>query len=117
MPWRSNPCNENGGRAPRPGEYKLVRCPRRRGSGTFGTIACSINTASTISGVYSDTNGALHGFVRTAQGVITTFDAPGAGGTGFLQGTGGFGINTKGVIAGTYSDASNAFHGFLRTPK
>jgi hypothetical protein len=53
-----------------------------------------------------------HGFVRTPDGTITTFDAPGAG-TGLFQGTIPSGINPAGAIVGYYLDASYVFHGFL----
>lgn len=59
-----------------------------------------------------------HGFLRTPNGTITTFDAPGAG-TGSGQGT--FvstieGINPAGAISGIYTDANGVFHGFVRDP-
>ena len=56
-----------------------------------------------------------HGYVRAANGTITTFDAPGAG-TGAGQGTADGGINTAGDIAGYYLDAGYVIHGLLRTP-
>ena len=52
--------------------------------------------------------------MRTASGVITTFDAPGAG-SGSGQGTvGSVSINTGGVIAGYYADSTMVEHGFIR---
>lgn len=59
-----------------------------------------------------------HGFLRTPEGAITTFDAPGAG-TGSGQGT--FvssieGINPAGAISGGYTDDNNVLHGFVRDP-
>jgi hypothetical protein len=54
-----------------------------------------------------------HGFVRNADGLITTFDVPHAG-TGAGQGTIPNGNNRPGVIVGTYIDANGANHGFLR---
>jgi len=89
------------------------------GTGTFkgalGTAPISINTAGDIAGTYTDASGARHGFVRAANGTITTFDAPGAGtGTGMLQGTVGFSINDAGDIAGGYLDASAVLYGFMR---
>ena len=44
-----------------------------------------------------------HGFLRTAAGKITRFDAPGAG-TSKGQGTIPENINTNGDIAGLYID-------------
>jgi predicted membrane protein len=60
-----------------------------------------------------------HGFVRAANGTITTFSAPGAGTTPHggnygTAGTGSFSINTAGIIAGTYTDANFVAHGFVR---
>src|ERR1700685_2498560 len=51
-----------------------------------GTLAVSIDTAGDIAGFYTDANGMHHGFVRAANGTITTFDAPKAG-AGANQGT------------------------------
>ena len=81
-----------------------------------GTQGASINTAGAISGQYVDTSGVFHGFLRSRDGSITAFDAPGAG-TGPSQGTFATfadGINPEGAIAGGYADASNVFHGFVR---
>ena len=50
--------------------------------------------------------------MRTPDGTITTFDAPGAG-TGLFQGTIPSGINPARAIVGYYLDASYVFHGFL----
>jgi len=92
------------------------------GGGTFknliGTAPLCINTAGDVAGTYTDATGARHGFERTADGTITTFDAPGAAtGTGTFQGTVGISINTAGTIAGTYVDASDLLHGFVRSAK
>jgi hypothetical protein len=61
--------------------------------------------AGSITGVYFDANTAYHGFVRAANGTITTFDVSGAG-TGANQGTFALNINTAGTISGYYEDAS-----------
>jgi hypothetical protein len=83
-----------------------------------GTQGASINPVGAIAGQYGDTSGVFHGFLRSPDGTLTTFDAPGAG-TAAGQGT--FvtfadGINPVGAIAGGYSDASGMFHGFVRAP-
>jgi hypothetical protein len=57
-----------------------------------------------------------HGFMRTAGGVITDFNIPGASAGMFIGGTGSFGINTAGKIVGSYSDLKTVFHGFVLTP-
>ena len=68
-----------------------------------------------MTGKYIDASNVIHGFIRTAEGSITKFDAPGAG-TGAGQGTFPDGLNIEGVIIGMSTDANNAVHGFLRTP-
>lgn len=97
------------------------------GTGTYqGTNACwfipcwgGINPAGTITGFYVDGSNVFHGFLRTREGKITTFDAPGAGSVGSPgggQGTQPMTINPEGVITGHYTDANNVVHGFLRLP-
>jgi len=66
-------------------------------------------------GSYVDANFTFNGFVRTPDGAITTFDAPGAG-TAPNQGTMAGATNPAGETAGAYIDSNNMFHGFLRTP-
>ena len=64
------------------------------GTGMYqGTNACwfipawgGINPAGTVTGFYADSNNVYHGFLRTREGEITTFDAPGAGTVGSLGG-------------------------------
>ena len=92
------------------------------GTGTYqGTNACwfipawgGINPAGTITGFYADENSVYHGYVRTLEGKITRFDAPGAGSTAAWQGTQPMTINPEGAITGYYTDANNVVHGFLR---
>ncbi len=87
-----------------------------KGPPTQGTGGISINTGGAIAGTYADTSTVYHGFVRAANGKITTFSVPGAG-TAALQGSVGISINASGDIVGAYLDANNVFHGFLRNPK
>ena len=58
-----------------------------------GTAGVGINTAGEIAGAYLDADHVYHGFLRSASGGITTFEAPNAG-SGTLQGSIYFGINT-----------------------
>lgn len=87
------------------------------GSGTGpsqGPLVCSadcLTPEGTITGYYFDANFELHGFVRAANGTVTTFDAPGA-----AQGTLPFGLNSAGEVTGAYLDASLVYHGFVRAP-
>jgi hypothetical protein len=74
----------------------------------------SINSAGTIAGYsYQDGYTAAQGFVRAANGTITTFGAAGAG-TGELQGTFPAWINAEGTITGEYTDADGVLHGLVR---
>jgi probable HAF family extracellular repeat protein len=78
-----------------------------------GTFAVAINTAGDVTGMYSDSPGTLHGFVRAADGVITKFDASDSG-TSAIEGTIPLSINTAGEIAGTFIDSNHVSHGFVR---
>lgn len=110
------------------------------GAGTAanrGTAGVAIDPAGAITGFYFDNtgvtstgvtgSGVAHGFLRTPDGTIVTFDAPGAGNesvNGFHptpagvfggQGTFSLAINPAEAITGTYFDSTNTAHGFLRT--
>jgi hypothetical protein len=52
------------------------------------------------------------GFAQSGE--IIKFDAPGAGNTGFLQGTFPLDINAFGQAIGYFIDAQHLFHGFVR---
>ncbi len=92
-------------------------------AGCAGGGAFDINPGGTSVGAYQTTTGDLLAFLRSRDGTITTFEAPGAG-TGTFQGTGAFfdffgtlqGLNDSSAVTGTYLDANNVFHGFLRKP-
>jgi hypothetical protein len=75
----------------------------------------AVNAAGVITGSFNDGFTINHGFVRAADGSITTFDVPGAG-TGFNQGTAPLGITPEGVIMGLYIDGNYGVHGFLGIP-
>ena len=79
-------------------------------TGSTSTYPLSINPEGTVTGTYSDANYLNHGFVRTADGTITSFDAPGA-----AQGTVGEQINAAGTIVGYFTDANSVNHGFIRS--
>lgn len=79
-----------------------------------GIVPESISAAGFITGWYAATE--FHGFVRSAEGVITSFDPPGTLLTQYLS------INGAGAIAGSYQvqqSLSSTFnsHGFLRSPE
>ncbi|MFL5237477.1 MAG: hypothetical protein ACJ8EL_07715, partial [Rhizomicrobium sp.] len=65
-----------------------------------------INADGTIAGYFGDGNFVNHGFLRAADGTLTTFDVPGAVSTVANS------INDNGEIAGYYNDNAGT-HGFL----
>jgi hypothetical protein len=94
------------------GSYQGTGCPG---------CAMGLNQFGAIAGIYSDANSVNHGFLRSLDGKITTFDAPGAG-SAIYQGTGcpsdcPVSINDWGAITGVYIDANYVFHGYLRSPE
>jgi len=89
------------------------------GKGFFqGTYPIDESSNGAIAGYYADAKNVNHGFLRTPDGTITTFDAPGAGKVPnqapFLEGTFPQGINVNMAITGYYADANDLSHGFLR---
>jgi hypothetical protein len=83
------------------------------GQGTLTATEGGLTPQGVIAGAYIDGSNAYHGYLRLADGTITTFDVPGAG-TGSGQGTNPGGINPKDTISGAYLDGSNVWHGFQR---
>jgi hypothetical protein len=62
-----------------------------------------INDNDQVAGTLEDNNGGLvHGFIRDADGTITTFDDPDAGPNGQTYASG---INNLGEVTGTYYNA------------
>jgi hypothetical protein len=72
------------------------------------TAGESIDDSESVTGSYIDSEGVYHGFLRQADGIITTFDPSGS------IDTYAFGINNSQSIAGYYIDTSNVAHVFLR---
>jgi hypothetical protein len=95
-------------------------CTGNGSEGCYGSAAHSINAFGTVAGAFEDNSGnfVAHGLIRSPDGALTTFDAPGAG-TGSYQGTGcpgcAPGLNRWGAIAGTYIDANSVQHGYVRS--
>lgn len=82
-----------------------------------GTEALANNGVGEIVGFYTDANVVPHGFLRTPEGQIVSFDAPGAGlGAGLDEGTIPVAVNDQGVIVGELLDPSLLFHAFIRYP-
>ena len=59
-----------------------------------------LNPAGVLVGWYTDVNYVNHGYVRAPDGMITTFDAPGAG-TAANQDTFAYGVTPAGAIPGS----------------
>jgi hypothetical protein len=77
------------------------------------TVPAAINAEGEITGLYWDSEGESHGFVRNAGGTIAKFSVPGAN----RVGTQPTGINKNGVIAGLWGSTSGSeylVHGFVR---
>lgn len=87
-------------------------------SGLFmGTLAGSMNAGGVVSGVYTDTHGDHHGFVRTADGTFTSpVDDPNSANATAYSGSILISINATGQMTGMYQDANYVFHGFVATP-
>jgi hypothetical protein len=83
--------------------------------GTWTAGPNNLNPAGAIIGWSVDSGNALHAFLRTARGKVTTFDARGAG-TGAIQGTVPLSLNPENAITGFYLDGHSVFHGFVRWP-
>jgi hypothetical protein len=77
--------------------------------GIGGTFPLNINDTDEVTGHYEDQSDVHHGFVRTSDGMITSFDVPTASSTDAVA------INGKGVIVGTFSDSASVTHGFIRS--
>jgi hypothetical protein len=83
--------------------------------GPAGTQPNAISSSGVITGLFGDSNSITHGFVRSADGVFSKFDAPGAGSVpGSYQGTTPESINSAGEIVGYLVDSSQVNHGFVR---
>jgi hypothetical protein len=79
-------------------------------SGSVATIPQAINAADVITGTYLESSGVARGFVRAADGAITSFEYP----TAALIGNFTF-INPEGVVTGNYFDTTFTFHSFVRS--
>ena len=89
----------------RDGAFTLFGVP---GNGRINSNT-EINAVGIVSGDYQDASSVFHGFVRTPNGTVTTFDPPGSDNT-FATG-----INDFGVITGLASQGNITF-GYLRVP-
>jgi len=87
--------------------YSFLTVP---GAAPSSTYPGSINDKGQIFGLFYDTNGVEHGFLKEGE-IYTTIDAPGAG----PRGTNGIGINNNGTMVGQYFDPDYASQGFVLT--
>jgi hypothetical protein len=78
-----------------------------------GTDALDINLEGETAGFYVDGNNVYHGFVRSRDGAITTFDPMGSVFTFVCEETC---LNVEGATTGYYADENGAYHGFIRDP-
>ena len=73
--------------------------------------AWGVNDRGDVVGFYTDTVGAVHGYVAGRWRSISRVDVPGA------QTTQLYSITNQGVLYGTYDDARGVAHGFIATPR
>ena len=97
------------------GTFTVINAPGAGTGALQGTIPIGINSGGAITGVYAQSSGVLHGFVRAADGTFSTFDAPSAAKTSG-RGTIPIGINSAGDVTGVSIDSNTVSHGFLRAP-
>jgi hypothetical protein len=88
----------------------MTEIPPARAINDFGSVTgdywvCSADLSSC----------AVHGFIRSADGKYTSFDAPGANPDPNVGGTFPQAINQLGDVTGYYGDANSVFHGFVRS--
>jgi hypothetical protein len=69
-------------------------------------VPVAINAGGAIAGYYGDNSG-IHGFIRSAAGVVHGFNAPSS-----AHGTFVAGLNDNGIIVGYTKDAEDVPHGF-----
>ena len=73
--------------------------------------AWGVNDRGDVVGFYTDTVGAVHGYVAGRWRSISRVDVPGAHMTQLYS------ITNQGVLYGTYDDARGVAHGFIATPR
>jgi hypothetical protein len=88
-----------------------------QGINCYADCSVGMNDEGAITGYYLDANNVNHGFLRSPEGKVTSFDAPGADTTpNDYNGTFPVSINDLGAVTGYYVDANNVIHGFLMFP-
>jgi len=77
--------------------------------GAHLTNPFGVNASGQIVGIYEDSSGASHGFLRHPDGSYTTIDYPGATFTTAAS------INARGEIVGRWTDLDGNTHAYLRS--
>lgn len=77
--------------------------------GGIFTQAWDVNPQGETVGVFRDTAGKVHGFLRSMDGAFTSIDFPGA------KATRAIGINPAGDVVGFYIDSAGKTHAFVRS--
>lgn len=91
------------------------------GTNCFSDCPLGLNDWGAVTGLYLDANYVSHGFLRTPDGKVSSFDAPGAASVAgeapwYWMGTLPVSISDEGIITGCYIDANNVSHGFVLVP-
>lgn len=86
--------------------FTQIDVPNARFTRPFG-----VNASGQIVGVFQDSSGASHGFLRNPDDAYTILDVPGA------IFTNASGINARGDIVGRWTDAAHVNHLYLRTSR
>jgi hypothetical protein len=81
-----------------------------QGTGCGADCAVSISALGEVTGTYSDSNYNYHGYFRSSNGTVQSFDPPNS-----IE-TVPDSIGALGVATGYYLDTNNVYHGFLRIP-
>ncbi|HLY05716.1 MAG TPA: hypothetical protein VKR31_08215 [Rhizomicrobium sp.] len=76
-------------------------------NGAAEMFPAAIDATNDVAGTWYDSGYVTHGFVRTSNGTLTSFDPTGSTGTNV------HGMNNNQVIVGSFSDAGGT-HGFIR---
>ena len=77
--------------------------------GARDTYPLGMNGAGDSVGYWDADGATTHGYLRQANGRVTTIDVPAA------VATVAFAINDRGQVAGYYADAAGGLHGFVKT--
>ncbi len=81
----------------------------------LGTQTWAINNRGEVTGWYQKTDAVYHAFLRTSDGRITSFEAPGAITSVANHGTSALSINDFGAITGLFGiPALDGHHGYVR---